>query len=118
MEQTGRPLRCRTVDDWRSWLERNHGSHDGIWLMIAKKGSKIRLVTLAQATEEALCFGWIDSAMKPVDDDQLSQPRHPRRERGQQFPQAVGLDGHFVDAGAIARNAEKLDLHMKNSSGW
>jgi uncharacterized protein YdeI (YjbR/CyaY-like superfamily) len=105
MEKTGRPLRCRTAEEWRSWLERNHDSLDEVWLMIGKRGSKIRLVTLAQATEEALCFGWIDSAMRPVDDDHFVLRYTPRRAGSNWSARNVAVaerliaEGRMTDAG-------------------
>ena len=113
MEKTGRPLRCRTVEEWRSWLERNHDSKDGVWLMIGKKGSKIRLVTLAHATEEALCFGWIDSAMRPVDDDHFVLRYTPRRTGSNWSARNIALaerliaDGRMTDAGLEEIEAAK-----------
>ena len=50
---------------WEEWLSRNHREATGAWLRIAKKGSKIRSLTHAEALESALCFGWIDAQKKP-----------------------------------------------------
>jgi uncharacterized protein YdeI (YjbR/CyaY-like superfamily) len=50
---------------WEDWLSRNHREATGVWLRIAKKGSKIRSLTHAEALESALCFGWIDAQKKP-----------------------------------------------------
>ena len=49
-----------TPSAFETWLSRNHGKAEGIWLVIAKKGSGIRSVTYAEAVEVALCYGWID----------------------------------------------------------
>jgi uncharacterized protein YdeI (YjbR/CyaY-like superfamily) len=53
---------------WRAWLEKNHASSTGAWLVYAKKHSGIPSLTYNDAVEEALCFGWIDSKINPVDD--------------------------------------------------
>ncbi|GAC1597804.1 MAG: hypothetical protein NVS3B21_22690 [Acidimicrobiales bacterium] len=45
---------------WRVWLEANHDTSPGIWLMIAKKGAGVESVTYDEAVDEGLCFGWID----------------------------------------------------------
>jgi uncharacterized protein YdeI (YjbR/CyaY-like superfamily) len=50
---------------WEDWLSRNHLEATGVWLRIAKKGSKIRSLTHAEALDSALCFGWIDAQKKP-----------------------------------------------------
>jgi uncharacterized protein YdeI (YjbR/CyaY-like superfamily) len=118
MEKTGRPLRCRTADEWRSWLERNHDSFDEVWLMIGKKSSKIRLVTLAQATEEALCFGWIDSAMRPVDDDHFVLRYTPRRKGSNWSARNIALAARLIDEGRMADAGFAEIEAAKRSGRW
>jgi uncharacterized protein YdeI (YjbR/CyaY-like superfamily) len=65
---------------WRAWLDKNHASSSGIWLVYAKKHTGIPSLTYAEAVEEALCFGWIDSLAHPIDDSfykQIFTPRKP-----------------------------------------
>ena len=66
---------------FETWLSRNHGKAEGIWLVIAKKGSGIASVTHAEAVEVALCFGWIDGQGKRLDDERYVQKFTPRRAR-------------------------------------
>ncbi len=66
---------------FETWLSRSHGRVEGIWLVIAKKGSGIRSVTYAEAVEVALCYGWIDGQAKRLDDERYVQKFTPRRER-------------------------------------
>jgi uncharacterized protein YdeI (YjbR/CyaY-like superfamily) len=47
--------------EWRLWLENNHAVAGEAWLLISKKGAARKTLTLVEAVEEALCFGWIDS---------------------------------------------------------
>src|SRR3954453_19212326 len=65
-----------------AWLEQNHDSCDGVWLKIAKKGTKEPSVTYGEALELALCFGWIDSQKRGFDDQHFLQRFTPRRPRG------------------------------------
>lgn len=53
--------------EWRNWLEINHLILDNIWLIIYKKDSKIPSVYYPEAVDEALCFGWVDSAIRKRD---------------------------------------------------
>ena len=46
---------------WRTWLTKNHSREKNVWLIIYKKTSKTKSVSYAEAVEEALCFGWVDS---------------------------------------------------------
>lgn len=55
--------------EFRAWMENNHGSSAGLDLKMAKKSSPHSSVDYAQALEVALCFGWIDSRVKRIDDD-------------------------------------------------
>lgn len=63
------------------WLEENHKS-EGVWLKIAKKGTPEPSVTYAEALEVALCFGWIDSQKRGLDETHFLQRFTPRRPRG------------------------------------
>lgn len=54
-------------DDWRTWLYENSQTKASIWLILYHKKSKVECVNLNDATEEALCFGWIDSLCKKRD---------------------------------------------------
>jgi uncharacterized protein YdeI (YjbR/CyaY-like superfamily) len=66
---------------WRAWLQKHHATSSGVWLVIAKKHTGIPSLTYGEAVEEALCFGWIDSLMHPIDDTlyrQVFTPRKPK----------------------------------------
>jgi len=66
---------------WERWLADHHDTPEGVWLKIAKKGSAMRSVTAAEAIEVALCFGWIDSHRKSLDETWFLQKYTPRRPR-------------------------------------
>jgi uncharacterized protein YdeI (YjbR/CyaY-like superfamily) len=53
---------------WETWLEEHHATSDGLWLKLAKKGSGLGSVSLAEAVDNALCHGWIDSQADGFDD--------------------------------------------------
>lgn len=59
--------------DWRKWLELNHQKKDGVWLIIYKKASAKPNLSWSEAVDEALCFGWIDSTKRPIDDEKYKQ---------------------------------------------
>ena len=66
---------------WRQWLAENHASGPGVWLVYCKKASGLPSVSYAEAVEEALCFGWIDSLPRKLDADRtqlLFTPRKPK----------------------------------------
>ncbi|MCX6250097.1 MAG: YdeI/OmpD-associated family protein [Bacteroidetes bacterium] len=71
-----------TRQEWRSWLEINHKSSQGVWLLYYKKHTGILRIPYADAVEEALCFGWIDSTIRRIDDQTYSQKFTPRNSLG------------------------------------
>jgi uncharacterized protein YdeI (YjbR/CyaY-like superfamily) len=64
---------------WEAWLEEHHATSDGLWLKIARKDSGIETVSLAEAIEVALCYGWIDSQANSFDDRYWLLRFTPRR---------------------------------------
>jgi uncharacterized protein YdeI (YjbR/CyaY-like superfamily) len=74
-------LSFQSSAEFRSWLEENHTTVDGLWLRIFKKDSGRRSITYAEALDECLCFGWIDGQKKPGDEHSWLQRITPRRAR-------------------------------------
>ena len=54
--------------EWRAWLEAHHGAARGVWLVLRKKAAPVPNLSLEDAVEEALCFGWIDSKPRKLDE--------------------------------------------------
>ena len=63
----------KNQQEWRKWLEENHASKKAVWLLQYKKKSDMPVVSWSDAVDEALCFGWIDSIRKSVDDNSFIQ---------------------------------------------
>jgi len=66
--------------EWRKWLEKNHSRENEIWLVYYKKHTGRDCVPYNDAVEEALCFGWIDSIVRRIDDEKYAQKFTPRKE--------------------------------------
>ena len=64
---------------WRAWLLEHHDSPSGVWLVLHKKGGDVTSLTLEQAQEEALCFGWIDGQATRRDAGSYCVRMTPRR---------------------------------------
>ena len=69
----------KTERAFESWLRRHHARETEIWLRIYKKGSGVPSITLAQALDVALCWGWIDGIRKSLDEGSYLQRYTPRR---------------------------------------
>jgi uncharacterized protein YdeI (YjbR/CyaY-like superfamily) len=67
-----------SATQWESWLAAHHGVQAEAWLRIAKRRSGIATITIAEALDVALCYGWIDGQRKAHDDVSFLQ-RYSRR---------------------------------------
>jgi uncharacterized protein YdeI (YjbR/CyaY-like superfamily) len=73
-------LYCRNSNDWREWLSENHDQENEVWLVFYKKKTGKPSIEYEAAVEEALCFGWIDSIIKKIDELKYAQKFTPRRD--------------------------------------
>jgi uncharacterized protein YdeI (YjbR/CyaY-like superfamily) len=64
---------------WRAWLKKNYDTASEIWLIYYKKHTGKPRIPYDDAVEEALCYGWIDSTVKRLDDDKYMQKYTPRK---------------------------------------
>lgn len=68
-------------DDWRVWLEKNYDIKKRVWLIFYKKHTDTPSIPYDDAVEEALCFGWIDSIIKRIDDETFARKFTPRKDK-------------------------------------
>jgi uncharacterized protein YdeI (YjbR/CyaY-like superfamily) len=68
----------KTPAEWREWLRNNHDRSTGVWLVFHKKESGLPSIDYEDAVNEALCFGWIDSIIKKIDEEQYARKFTPR----------------------------------------
>lgn len=66
---------------WRKWLQKNHDKKNAVWIICYKKESNRPTVSWSDAVDEALCFGWIDSVRKSMDQERFIQ-RFSKRKPG------------------------------------
>ena len=72
-------LLVRTLDQWRDWLAKHHASESEVWLIFHKRHTGVASIDYKDALDEALCFGWVDSLVKRVDDRRYARKFTPRR---------------------------------------
>ena len=65
--------------EWRSWLQAHYGRAREVWLVLYKKGSRPHSLSIGEAQEEALCFGWIDHLSKTLDASRFLLRFTPRK---------------------------------------
>ena len=74
-----KPTYFRTAAEFRAWLKEHHATETELWMGVYKKGSGRPSITWAEAVDEALCYGWVDSVRRGVDDQRYMNRFTPRR---------------------------------------
>ncbi|MDQ6886579.1 MAG: YdeI/OmpD-associated family protein [Gemmatimonadota bacterium] len=69
----------KTVDQWRQWLAEHHDSESEVWLVFHRLHTGVASIDYKDALDEALCFGWVDSLVKRLDDRRYARKFTPRR---------------------------------------
>lgn len=77
--ETLKTLQVTLVSEWRDWLAAHHDREAAIWLVFFKKHTGKPCVSYQDAVDEALCFGWIDSIVRRLDDERYAQKFTPRK---------------------------------------
>ena len=72
-------LRVRNRRQWRTWLAKHHASSPGVWLLYYKEHTGVESVPYEDSVREALCFGWVDSLIKRLDDRRYARKFTPRQ---------------------------------------
>lgn len=112
--EKGKTLYVTNREEWRAWLTEHHRSRTEIWLIYYKKNSGRPRIPYDHAVEEALCFGWIDSIVKAVDDEAFVQKFTPRRDGSRWSPlnrqrlRKLIRDGRMMEAGLAKVAGAKL----------
>src|SRR5262245_50244368 len=72
-------LEVPSLQEWRSWLGKHYASSPGVWLVCYKEHTGMKSIPYEEAIREALCFGWVDSLVKRIDEDRYARKFTPRR---------------------------------------
>ncbi|MFY9902198.1 MAG: YdeI/OmpD-associated family protein [Trichococcus sp.] len=108
-------LNCRNPQEWHDWLVQNHDQEDQIWLKIKKAHAAGEGILLAEAVEEALCFGWIDGKMYSLGEESFIIRVTPRRSGSvwslvnRRRAEALIEAGRMTEAGLAAIQAAKVN---------
>jgi uncharacterized protein YdeI (YjbR/CyaY-like superfamily) len=103
---------------WRAWLEANHARSDGIWLVTWKKVAGRPRVDYDAAVEEALCFGWVDSKSRSVDDERTSLYFTPRKPKSAWSASNVERVERLEAAGAMREAGRRAVDEAKQRGAW
>jgi uncharacterized protein YdeI (YjbR/CyaY-like superfamily) len=72
-------LRVPTLDQWRDWLAKHNASESEVWLIFFKQHTGKKSIAYKDVLDEALCFGWVDSLVKRLDERRFARKFTPRR---------------------------------------
>ena len=105
-------------EDWRDWLERNHETAPAVWLVTWKKPTGKPRVDYDAAVEEALCFGWVDSKSRSVDDERTSLYFTPRKPKSAWSASNVARVEKLEAAGLMQSAGHKAVEEAKRLGTW
>jgi uncharacterized protein YdeI (YjbR/CyaY-like superfamily) len=115
MKQLYIPYRSK----WRQWLTKNHDKEEkGIWLIFYKKATDKLTLNYEDAIEEALCFGWIDSIIKKVDDEKYVRKFTPRNAGSKWSQLNKKRIDKMIKQGLMTRAGLAKIQHAKKTGMW
>jgi uncharacterized protein YdeI (YjbR/CyaY-like superfamily) len=91
----------RSAEEWENWLAEHYSETTAIWICYAKKHARIPSLNYSQALESALCWGWIDGQVAPLDDCYYLQRFTRRRPRSRWSQVNVHKVGKLIAAGRM-----------------
>lgn len=107
---------CSNRSDWRIWLKENADKLKEVWLIYYKKHTGKPRVSYDDAVEEAICFGWIDSTIKRIDDECYMQKFTPRNKGSNWSAHNVTRANKMIDKGKMTESGLILFNHWKSSN--
>lgn len=116
----GKPaVYASTRKEWRNWLKKNGQKERSVWLILYHKKSKVASINLNDATEEALCFGWIDSLAKKRDDESYYltfTPRNPKTSKWSKPNRERAAT--MIEQGLMTEQGQNLIDIAKQNGRW
>jgi uncharacterized protein YdeI (YjbR/CyaY-like superfamily) len=104
--------------DWRRWLREHHRSSAGVWLVTWKKSAGRPRVDYDAAVEEALCFGWVDSKSRSVDEERTSLYFTPRKPKSAWSESNVARVEKLTKAGLMRKAGLRTIEEAKRAGTW
>lgn len=111
-------LFCGNSEEWRQWLRNNGQQISEIWLVFLKKDKHLSTLTYNQAVEEALCFGWIDSVIRKIDDVKYARKFTPRKETSKWSESNKKRVKKLIEAGRIEAPGMAVIKAAKANGNW
>lgn len=104
--------------DWRKWLELNHSRKKGVWLIFYKKTSPNYNLSWSESVDEALCFGWIDSTKRSIDETKYKQYFTKRKAKSNWSKVNKDKVTSLIDQGIMEEEGYKSIKIAKENGSW
>lgn len=109
---------AKTRSSWRKWLAKNYASEKSVWLIIYKKASGIKSISYAEAVEEALCYGWIDSTANNRDENSHYQYFTKRKPKSNWSKINKARIDKLMKEGLIMKPGLEMIALAKENGSW
>lgn len=103
---------------WRDWLEKNHDTHQSVWLVFYTKKSKKNTITWSESVDVALCFGWIDSKKIKIDAETSHQFFSKRKPKSTWSKVNKEKIEQLIDSGLMTEAGLKSIEIAKQNGSW
>lgn len=101
-------------DAFRKWIEINHDKSQGIWIVFYKKHTGIKSIDYSEALDIALCYGWIDSIIKRIDESTYARKFTPRKDTSKWSEINKKRVDELIKQGKMTENGlNKIDSYLK-----
>ncbi len=104
--------------EWRSWLNSNHENKQAVWLIFHKKNSQKPNLTWSESVDEALCFGWIDSTKRTIDNTRYKQYFTKRKAKSNWSKVNKEKVSRLIEQGLMREPGFKSIEIAKNNGSW
>lgn len=111
-------ISLKNKKQWREWLELNHLKKDAVWLIFYKKDSPNFNFSWSESVDEALCFGWIDSTKKTVDNERFKQYFSKRKPRSNWSKVNKDKVKSLIEQGLMKEAGYKSIEIAKENGSW
>jgi uncharacterized protein YdeI (YjbR/CyaY-like superfamily) len=112
------PVFFRDRSSWRTWLRKNHGKCSEVWVLTFKKHTGRKCLSYDEALEEALCYGWIDSRLKRIDDERHMWRFAPRKPDSIWSTRNRGIAERLIAEGRMTAHGMAKIEAARRSGNW
>jgi uncharacterized protein YdeI (YjbR/CyaY-like superfamily) len=110
-----RTIYLKSRKKWHDWLEQNYEKEKEVWLIYYRKYTNVSSISYEDSLEEALCFGWVDSIIKRIDESKFARKFTPRTDTRKWSDKNIRKIRKLIEEGRItAAGLSKIDRSILN----